>query len=132
LLERQEAELTETIEEALRPGSGAYDTKPDHFELLAAHAASQHASIRQDVAVALGSTTVGVENAPHAVTLLISLLDDRVADVRRLAALSLGHWRGEARAAESALEGLRKDPVKAVAQTATRALEEISWKPASR
>jgi hypothetical protein len=116
---------------ALAPGSSRYALRPEDFELAAAYAGSPHAALRGDVALALGDLELGAANVERAVPLLDAMLDDREAEVRRLASLAL-EWLGPA--ATSALPHLEKitsDRVEKVADAARRAIAEITWRPAA-
>jgi HEAT repeat protein len=125
LLDRKEAALTKQIEDLIKPGSASYDPKPSDLAAIVAHAASKHAVLRVDVASALGGPHRGAWPKEEAAKVLISMLGDKTADVRRLAANSLGDLRGGARSAIPALRALAKDKVKPVARAAAYAIDEI-------
>ncbi len=89
LLDRKDRAITKAIADALRPGSAAYAASPDDLPLLLDTARSKHAVLRRDVACALSNDALERVRA-RAAACLTALLDDRDAEVRRLAEVNLG------------------------------------------
>jgi HEAT repeat protein len=124
LLARGDRTLAAMIAEELKPGSASYEAPPAGFDLLVAAAASKHAALRKDAAIALWSFRRGEDKA-RAVPVLARMLRDRVAEVRRLAVWGLAGCRGHARGVLDQITPLTRDPVAAVRDGANHAIAEI-------
>lgn len=124
LLARKDEKLTKHIAHELAPGSAAYEPPGDSFETVAAAARSPHAVIRKDAILALPQFR-GMKAKKRTVEVVLPLLGDRDAEVRRLAVLALGRCKSAAKPAIPVIRPLLRDRVALVRQYAKMTLDEL-------
>jgi len=124
LLARKDKRLTKQIADELAPGSAHYDPPAGTFDLVAAAVGSNHVSLRKDAMLAITEFR-GKKAKTQAVAVLVPLLTDRDAEVRRLAVLGLSRCKTAARPAIPAIRPLLRDKAKLVRQFAQIALNDL-------
>ena len=125
LLGRRDRKLERLIRQALAPGSASYGKTPAAFDAIARATISPQAIVRMDAASALGDADMGERNRARAVPILVGLLSDRSAEVRRLATLALGWCKRHAKPEIERIRAMKNDPVPAVRVAAENALTEL-------
>jgi hypothetical protein len=124
LLNRKDKKLAKEIAEDLRPGSAHYDPAEGSFELIAAAVRSPHVAIRKDALLAIVEFR-GLKAKKRAVEVALPYLNDKDAEVRRLAVLTMSRAKSAARPHAAAIRKLLDDKVELVRTFAKMALDEI-------
>lgn len=116
LLGRKDRSLAASIADELSPGNATFSARPHDFDALAAAGRSRYPAIRKDAALALATFRSRTVKA-RAVPILVDMLADTNADVRRLAVSSLGELGDVATSALPAIQRLHRDDKKANVRT---------------
>lgn len=125
LLDRKDKRLAKEIADALSPGSAHIDRETT-VAAFAPFATSPHAVLRRDIATQLSSVPRAERKA--AAALLGAMLDDKDAEVRRLAALHVGYCGAAGKPFVPRLEALTKDKKEKVADAAAYAITQLAKK----
>jgi hypothetical protein len=124
-LDNAEEEARAMVEQQLEPGCSYVDVLASDAEETVRGMRSAHAVVRWHAASVAGERRLGKKAGSLLLPALATLLDDQHPFVRRLAALSIGYWKAEARKLRPLLEKLGDDPDKSVSRAILSALRQI-------
>lgn len=127
LLAKKDRKVAAMIASELSPGNAMYDPIAPDFDAIAAATKSRSAALRKDAAIALGSFKQ-VSIRKRCVPVLVELLADKDAEVRRLAVMSLADCKAAARPVLPQIRALLRDANAKVRMWAKDAIEKVAQK----
>jgi hypothetical protein len=106
--------------------SGPCEIRPDDVDEALRGLESKHSVIREHAVTVLGNRKLGAQAAKRILPAIAARVQDKSADVRRLAVLSLERWKKAAAPFLANVKPLTKDPDPTVAHFAKRFVKEMT------
>jgi hypothetical protein len=124
-LDKADEEARAMVEGELKPGSSSVDIVASDADEAVRGMRSAHAVVRWHAASVAGERSLGEKAGRLLLPALATLLDDQHPVVRRVAAVSIGYWKAQARKLRPLLEKLVDDPDESVSRAIHFALRQI-------